>query len=167
MTPDLSEFYNTLPNHIKQKFETLAYLAINLGYKIKRDKVKHVAFSFVSSKYKNGIMRFVYDKNQYQLKLKYFGIITKSKELEICLKETIEEFNFKYTGCYKCGKCKDKKEGYIIKYDNGNSFFRCGSEYIDINNFENTNIDEIQNAIIEQTKYYEEIYKNHRTTAST
>ena len=168
MNLDISEFYNSIPVNISEVFKNIADYAIKLGYRVKKDKVKHIAYSFVSSKYNNGIMRFVNDKNEIKLKMKYFGIKTRNEVLEQALKETIEEYNFKYTGCYQCGKCKDKKEGYIIEYKGGKKYFRCGSEYIDINNFEKMSIEEIKITIEEQTKYYEEkLREKHRTTAST
>lgn len=151
---ELQDFYKNLPRDKRNKFEKLAEYAIALGYRVKRDKVKHIAFTFISNRYKNGVMRFINDKEQVLLKLKFFGVDNYNANFEECLKTTIEEFNFKYTGCYGCGKCKGKKEGYIIKYPDNTRYFRCGSEYIDITNIDSIEFEEIKNIIKRQTDYY-------------
>lgn len=155
MLVEIKDFYDGMDESLKEMFEKLQSTCTQLGYKIKKDKVKHIAYSFVSSKYKNGIMRFVKDNNCIYLKVKFFGVEDYGDEFEKSLKHTIEEFNFKYTGCYGCGKCKGAREGYIIKYDNGKKYFRCGSEYIDIYDLSSIPTGVIQNIITKQTDYFE------------
>ena len=155
MLEQLNEFFDCIPEEERNLFQRIAEIALDNGYRIRRDKVKHIAYSFVSPRCKNGMMRFAYDKGKLFLKMKFFGVADYSEKFLSSLRATIEEHHFKYTGCYGCGKCNDQKEGYTILYENGMSYFRCGSEYIDIMNVEASDIAEIERIIVEQTHYYE------------
>jgi hypothetical protein len=66
----------------------------------------------------------------FKLKLyankKYLNTFDKS------IKKGIEQFYFKYVGCYGCGRCKKEKLGYNVQYEDGRKYFRCGFELIPI-----------------------------------
>lgn len=65
------------------------------------------------------------------MRLKFFAAGTYSRFFEDALKATIEEYDFRYTGCYGCEKC-DGTRGYTIRYPEGRKYFRCGLELIDL-----------------------------------
>ncbi len=66
----------------------------------------------------------------------------------------LEEFNFKYTGCYKCRKCKDTPQGYIYEYPDGKKYFRCGNELICLPPVKEDNVPEILSLLKTQHEYY-------------
>jgi hypothetical protein len=50
--------------------------------------------------------------------------------------------HYKYVGCYGCGRCKNEKLGYNIKYEDGRKYFRCGFELIPIETISKDIVDE-------------------------
>jgi hypothetical protein len=148
------EFYSLSSPDQAALYRTMAEKAIQLGYKAKREKAKQFGISFSSSKYKVTILRFTADKNKPAFRLKFFAAPHYSAVFERSLKKVIERFDFKYTGCYGCNKCKDEKEGYTIRYDDGREYFRCGFELIDINELNEQVKDEVLELLTLQTEYY-------------
>ena len=132
----LIEFYNKLPENELELYKELAKMAIKLGYNPKKTSKTSFSLNFSSNKTKKTILRFIVDINKHRTliywKLKFYANKKYSQIFEKSLKDTIEEFNYKYVGCYGCGKCKNEKFGYNIQYEDGRKYFRCGFELIDI-----------------------------------
>jgi hypothetical protein len=129
----LKEFYDHVSNEEKILYEDLAKKAIDLGYFPKREKTKNITISFSNRKTKKILLKYSVDsENMCSWRLKFYANKGYSKIFDQSIKEVIEKFNFKYVGCYGCGKCKEEKLGYIIKYEDGRKYFRCGGELIPI-----------------------------------
>jgi hypothetical protein len=155
MTDYLDEFYNLLPEDKVELFKEMAEKAIQLGYKPKREKTKHLSISFSSNKYRTTILKYVYEKNRPTYRLKFFASKNYSAIFDRSIKETIEKFNFKYTGCYGCEKCIGGKEGYDVNYEDGRRYFRCGFELIEIVDLNKQIKEEVIELLELQTAYYE------------
>ncbi|MCL2478030.1 MAG: hypothetical protein FWF22_00910 [Treponema sp.] len=136
----LDEFYNKVQSKELIQYKRLAEAAINLGYKPKRDKQKTLSIAFSKNKVKKTILKFyggdVNGKGKSAkgtcFKLKFYANNDYSRVFDKSIKKEIEIFNFKYVGCYGCGRCKDKKLGYNVEYEDGRKYFRCGFELIPI-----------------------------------
>jgi hypothetical protein len=134
----LNEFYNGILAEEKELYKTLANKAIELGYNPKRVKTRALSISFSNLKTKKTLLKFYHDwknkngEDKYFWSLKFYANKKYSKTFDTHIKEIIEKFNYKYVGCYGCGKCKNVKLGYIIKYEDGRNYFRCGYELIPI-----------------------------------
>ena len=71
------------------------------------------------------------------------------------IKNVIEAFNGRYTGCYGCGRCKDGLKGYTYVYPDGKTVFRCGGELIRIPAVLNSNyVDEIKKMMKTQDEFW-------------
>ncbi|ULQ58637.1 hypothetical protein K7I13_08690 [Brucepastera parasyntrophica] len=91
-------------------------------------------------------------KLKFYANKEYSGIYDKS------IKDVIERFNYKYVGCYGCGKCKKEKAGYNIEYDDGRKYFRCGFELIPIKTISKDIVEEaVKMMEIQDRKFIEEI----------
>ena len=153
---DLVEEYLTfIDDDKKHIYRDIAQAAIDLGFIPKKDKVKHFGISFMSKKYGVTLLRMINDKRP-ELRLKFFATEDYSKAFDDSIKYIIEKFQFKYVGCYGCGKCKTKKEGYIVNYPNNKTDFRCGSELIEIMELNGSIKDEIIDLMKNQKKYYDD-----------
>jgi len=155
MNDVLNEFYSLVPHEKVELFQGMAEKAVQLGYKPKRDKTKQLGISFISNKYRVTILRFGYQKNQPVFRLKFFASKEYSSVLDRSIKATIEEFDFKYTGCYGCERCKGEKEGYEVKYEDGREYFRCGFELIEICEINPAIQEEVIELLKLQTAFYE------------
>lgn len=74
------------------------------------------------------------------------------------IKNVIEEYDSKYTGCYGCGRCERKLEGYTYIYQDGRQVFRCGRELVPIYDYDEASIEEIKKLMNEQDEFYKEKY---------
>jgi hypothetical protein len=162
----MSEFLCLVDNDKKEYFEEIMEEAVKFGFVPKKDKVKHFGISFLSKDCNATVLRVIKDK-RIELRLKFFASKLYSSVFDESIKRTIERFDYKYTGCYGCGKCTDQKEGYIVRYPDNVQYFRCGNELIEIINIDKEIADEIKVLIKNQHNYY--MMKNGRklTTAST
>jgi len=88
------------------------------------------------------------------LRLKFYASDDYSDIFKEGIKRVIEEFDGKYTGCYGCGRCKGKLQGYTYTYDDGKKVFRCGSELISIHNFSKIDIGETKRLIKKQDEFF-------------
>lgn len=154
MATCLDEFYHYTDANELALFSEIATFASSLGYKAKRAKTKDLNIIFTNSKIKQHILKFSVDKGKPILKMKYFASTTYSKLFLDAIRHTIEEYEFRYTGCYKCGKCKSAIEGYIYQYDDGRQYFRCGSELIEILEFTKNDLIEIKRLLEVQHSYF-------------
>jgi hypothetical protein len=166
MNETINEFLSFVDDDKRKFYEEIIQESIKLGFIPKKDKVKHLGISFFSKECKATVLRLIYDK-KIELRLKFFASTIYSSVFEDSLRKTIERFNFRYTGCYGCGKCIDQKEGYIINYPNKVQYFRCGNELIEIIDMNNEISKEIVTMIKDQHKYYMEKNRRKLTTVST
>ncbi|MDQ0193295.1 hypothetical protein [Paenibacillus wynnii] len=150
----LDEFYQQLSDEETSVFSEIADYAAQLGYKPKKAKTQALNFVFNNSKTKKHIMKFSIEKGNPVLKMKFYASATYSHIFRESLRAVVEEFNYKYTGCYNCGKCKDKLEGYEYTYADGRTYFRCGVELISILPITDKDIPEIKKLLKTQHQYY-------------
>jgi hypothetical protein len=150
----LNNFLNDLNNEDKKIYSEIANFAYELGYKAKRAKTKDINYVFTSSRTKKHLLKFSYVDGKPQLKMKFYASHDYSKIFQDSVKEVIEEFNFKYTGCYKCGKCEGAPIGYIYEYPDGKKYFRCGSELICLSMITEEHVPEILSLLKTQHEYY-------------
>ena len=127
----MDEFFAAINPSEKALFSAIAEYAFSLGYRARRDQTKDLNYSFLHRQVKPLIMRFSILRGQPVIRLKFFAASHYSRFFEDALKATIEEYNFRYTGCYDCEKC-DGTRGYIIRYPEGREYFRCGLELIEL-----------------------------------
>lgn len=127
----MDDFFAALNETQVPLFSTIAEYAFGLGYRARRDKTKDLNYSFLHRGVKPLILRFSILKGQPVVRLKFFAATQYSRFFEDALKATIEEYDFRYTGCYGCEKC-DGSQGYTIRYPDGREYFRCGLELIEL-----------------------------------
>ncbi|MBN2535150.1 MAG: hypothetical protein JXB88_19870 [Spirochaetales bacterium] len=135
--------YNKIYTHIR-----------TLGYRPGKEKKKSISYNFIHKTVKSSVIKFSSERDVPFLKLKFFAAKDYSEYFRKALRRTIEEFNFKYTGCYKCGRCQNTPQGYTISYNDGRTFFRCGYELIELYNIDDNLVCEINNLITIQHEYY-------------
>jgi hypothetical protein len=158
----LNEFYNIVSAEEKILYEELAEMAIKLGYIPKKDKQKNLSIAFSKNKVKKTILKFYGgDENGKGksakgtcFKIKFYANKEYSKIFDESIKKVIEQFDYKYVGCYGCGKCKKEKLGYNIKYDDGRKYFRCGFELIPIEIISNDIVKEVKEMMEIQDKAF-------------
>jgi hypothetical protein len=154
MGESIKDFLDSLSSDDKEIFSAIADFAGKLGYKAKRAKTKDINYVFTNSKTKKHLLKFSYNNDKPELKMKYYASNNYSKIFHEGVRNVIEEFNFRYTGCYKCGKCKGLPEGYIYEYPDGKKYFRCGSELICIPTIRKDDIPEIIELLKTQHEYF-------------
>ena len=143
----MEEFYSKIENEQKNMFKEIEEYLFELGYKPSRAKTKDLNIVFKNSKTKEHIVKFSIEKEKPVLKLKFYSSSIYSNVFSEAIKNTIEEYQYKYTGCYKCGKCKESLEGYIYEYPDGRKYFRCAKELISLPTVRMENLDEIKQMI--------------------
>lgn len=155
MTNLVEEYCSLLPENQVAWFRAMSDQAIQLGFKPKRDKTKHLSISFTSNKYHVSILKYVFDRSRPTFRLKFFASKDYSPVFDLSIKKTIEAFSFKYTGCYGCGRCEGGVDGYQVRYEDGRAYYRCGSELIEIIEIN----EQIKNAVIELLKVQAAFYE--------
>lgn len=154
MDSALNDFFTLLNDEDKQIYSEIAKLAYELGYKAKRAKTKDINYVFSSNKTKKHLLKFSYRKGNPELKMKFYASKDYSSLFHEGIKNVIEEFDFKYTGCYKCGKCTGTPVGYVYEYPDGKKYFRCGGELICLPPIKKDNVPEISHLLKIQHEYY-------------
>ncbi|MAT45632.1 MAG: hypothetical protein CL609_25150 [Anaerolineaceae bacterium] len=149
----MEDYFDTLTDNQKTLFLSIANFAFNLGYKVKKDKTSALGYTFTNNKIKKTILRFTSQQGKPILKLKFFASSSYSVFFQNLIRFTIEEYDYKYTGCYGCGKC-DGTEGYQYQYLDGREYFRCGLELIEIFDVENVPLEEFLLLFKKQHEYY-------------
>ncbi|MGZ9584008.1 hypothetical protein [Paenibacillus marinisediminis] len=157
----LDEFFQYLSDEEKMLYSEIANQAEKLGYKPKKAKTQALNFVFNSNKTKKHIMKFSIEKGTPVLKMKFYASTNSSYIFQESVRTTIEEYNYKYTGCYNCGKCTDKLEGYEYKYADGRKYFRCGSELISLPPVTHNELPEILKLLHTQHQYYMQNQATH------
>jgi hypothetical protein len=123
-------------------YERLTAAAIELGYKPKRDKTKTISISFSNPKTKKTLLKYTEEKGEAFWRFKFYGNTGYSEVFDASIKDIISRYDFKYVGCYGCGKCRGEKLGYRVDFADGRSFFRCGFELIPIRRITAAIVDE-------------------------
>lgn len=154
METTLNDFLNSLNDKDRKIYSEIANFVYELGYKAKRAKTKDINYVFTNSKIKKHLLKFSFKDGKPNLKIKFYASKNYSNFFRDSVRKVIEEFNFKYTGCYKCGKCKETPSGYIYEYPDGKRYFRCGSELIELPSIEASIVPEILRLLKTQHEYY-------------
>jgi hypothetical protein len=161
----MKDFLQHCNNAYHQMFIQLAEYAISLGYTPKKCKTSSYSLDFKSNKNQKAIMKMEeleqrHDKYGYGergvpgLRLKFYASKEYSEMFRRGIKNVIEEFEGKYTGCYGCGRCNDSLQGYNYTYPDGKEVFRCGTELISIFDFTDKDLIEIKRLLKEQAEYF-------------
>lgn len=149
----MDDYFKTLTDDEKAVFSTVADYAFSLGYKAKKDKSKTLSYTFIHHKVKKTLLRFSTEKGRPIIKIKFFASQDYSNYFQEAIRTVIEEYDYKYTGCYDCGKC-DGTQGYRYKYADGREYYRCGTELIDLADIINLPVPEFLNLFTKQHEFY-------------
>ena len=149
----MDDYYTMMSDDEKAIFSTIAGYAFSLGYKAKKDKSKTPGYTFTHSKIKRLVLRFSSSKGKPIVKLKFFASPHYSEYFQEALRATIEEFDYKYTGCYGCGSC-DSTQGYTYRYPDGREYYRCGTELIELVDIRNLPLPELLDLFRQQHDFY-------------
>jgi hypothetical protein len=153
----MEDYFATLADDERTIFSAIARYAFSLGYKARRDKTRTPGYSFTHNKVKKQILRFSSSRGKPVLKLKFFASPRYSKFFQEAIRRVIEEYDYKYTGCYGCGNC-DGTQGYRYQYPDGREYYRCGTELIEITDIQNIPLAEM----LELFKKQHDFYVTHR-----
>lgn len=151
---DLEEFYQYTEEEAQNVFNELAGQVEQLGYKPKRAKTKDINYVFFNTKTKKNLLKFSIEKGIPVLKMKFFATKSYSRFFQECIRQTIEEFDFRYTGCYNCGRCKEELAGYEYTYEDGRRYFRCGSEFVSVPGISASELHEAVKLLKAQHEFY-------------
>jgi hypothetical protein len=149
----MDDYFATLTEAEQAVFSAIAQYAFRLGYKAKKDKAKSLGYTFTHSKVKKLILRFSSSRGKPIIKLKFFASRHYSEFFQEALRATIEEYDYKYTGCYGCGNCNGT-EGYRYMYPDGREYYRCGTELIELTEISSVPVPELLELLREQHDYY-------------
>lgn len=158
------QLLSQLDDSYRTIFAELAEYAVSLGYNPVRNKTQDVTIDFRNNRVKKTIMKFEVreqkhdgykygERNHPGLRLRFYASSDYSELFRHGIRNVIEEFEGRYTGCYGCGRC-DGTEGYTYLYPDGRQVYRCGSELISIFDFSKDNIPEIKKLLSQQAEYY-------------
>ncbi len=153
----ITEFVDTLPDEYQATYKTIAFFALDLGYRPKRTKTQTFTLDFTSTKVKKTLVKMLSHDDRPELRLKFYANKDYSEKFKAGIKQVIEEFDGKYTGCYGCGRCKDKTEGYIYTYPDGKKVFRCGFELIPVEGITMEDVPEIELLMAKQDEHFRTI----------
>jgi hypothetical protein len=149
----MEDYLAALPTAEKHLFSAIADYAFTLGYKAKKDKTNAPGYTFHHSKIKKPVLRFTSSRGKLIIRLKFFATPAYSAFFNEAIRRTIEEYDFRYTGCYGCGRC-DGTQGYRYQYADGRQYYRCGSELIEILHIDNLPLEEFLALFKKQHDYY-------------
>jgi hypothetical protein len=162
----INELLVRIPPEYHPLFIDLAEFAISLGYLPKRNKTKDITIDFSNYKTKKAILKLEEKEQKHDgfrygergvpgVRMKFFATDKYSELFSNGIKNVIEEYGGKYTGCYGCGECGTDYQGYYYHYPDGRTIFRCGRELISIFDFSTENLDEMKKLLAKQAEYFE------------
>jgi hypothetical protein len=151
---DINIYYLLLKEEQKKLFQIVADHALSINYKPKKLKTKTTTFSFINPMLKKTIVKFTVRKKEPVLAMRFCASQNYSEFFHEQIRRTIEEFDYRYTGCYGCKKCKRELEGYTYTYKDGRKYFVCGNALIELSEPSMANIDEIRNLLNAQNEFY-------------
>lgn len=100
------------------------------------------------------MLKFSIENDLPVLKMKFYATASYTDLFHEGVRAVVEEYNYKYTGCYQCGKCKDGLEGYEYTYPDGRNYFRCGIELISLPPITHNDVPEILQLLKNQHEHY-------------
>lgn len=150
---EMDDYFNLLTEDEKAVYSAIAEVAFSLEYRVKRDKTQAIGYTFTHRKVKKHILRFSLNRGKPILRLKFFASPQYSHFFHEAIRATIEEYDYKYTGCYGCGSC-NSTQGYIYCYPDGREYYRCGMELIEFVNPREIPIDELIDLFNKQHAFY-------------
>jgi hypothetical protein len=153
MIPIMEDYLAALAPDERAVCSAIARYAFDLGYKAKKDKTNALGYTFTHSQIKKTILRLTSNRGRPVLRLKFFAARTYSQFFHEAIRSTIEEYGFRYTGCYGCGTC-DGTQGYRYNYADGREYYRCGSELIEIGEIRHVPLAELLELFRRQHEYY-------------
>ncbi len=165
-TAILTGLLDRIPPEYHRLFTELAEFAISLGYLPKRTPAKDVAIDFSNRRTRRTILKLEEKEQKHDgyrcgergipgIRLKFFAAAEYSAIFRNGVKNVIEEFDGKYTGCYGCGDCGADHQGYNYQYPDGRTVFRCGRELISVFDFSAGSLDEMKSLLKKQAEYFE------------
>ncbi len=138
----------------KSRLTAIADFACELGYSPKRDKSRSISYTFHHPKVKKTILRFVTRQGRPVLSMKFFSSKEYSEFFHQTIRAAIEEYDYKYTGCYGCDNHCNKTDGYRYRYPDGREYYRCGTELIEIQDFTRAPLEETLALLKRQHEFY-------------
>ena len=157
----INDCVSKMSNDDKFIYRPIIKYALKLGYTPKPVKTTggisgELAFS--KSKVKRTLLRINPNKKQTgkaDLRLIFYATKIYSEPFRLGIKNVIEAFDGRYTGCYGCGRCKEGLEGYTYTYPDGKTVFRCGCELIRIPAILNINdVEEVKTLMKTQDEFW-------------
>lgn len=156
MTTSFDDILHKVSDEEARRYRRLAEKALSLGYRVQKDRTKTPSYSFVSRRYRQTLLRLVDDGKKVGMRIKFYGVRGYSEVFQEALKRTIEEYDFRYTGCYGCGRCQNGPLGYTVDYPDGRRYFRCGQELIEFQVLDDATLIEAERLMEGQTQDWEE-----------
>lgn len=162
----INKCLNEFPADSKNMFRELSEYAVSLGYTPKWVKIRVEgkaingnSLTFTKSKVNRTLMKIKPSGNPHSpnmpcLVLTFFASADYSELFRQGIQRVIEEFDGRYTGCYGCGKCKDKLQGYTYIYSDGRNVFRCGGELIELPPISENDISEVKKLMKTQDDFF-------------
>ena len=147
----LEDLFDVLSSDDRTLVSELFKFTIDNNLKCNRSKTKDIIYVFSHPKTKERIMKFSHGKKQgFMVSLRFHLSKSYSTFFSEAIRKSIEEYDYRYTGCYpRCNKC-DGTKGYIYTYPDGRQFFRCYLELINLPNVSFRELDELKALIITQ-----------------
>ena len=102
----MDDYFAILTDDESRVFLAIAELAFGLGYKARKDKVNAIGYSFTHSRVKKLLLRFTSFQGKPILRIKFFVSPAYSNFFHEAIRATIEEYDYKYAGCYGGGDCE-------------------------------------------------------------
>lgn len=149
----MSEYFDKLTGEQKKDFMAIHDLLCQLGYKPAKANTQELNIVFKNGQTREHIAKFSIENDRPVLKIKFYSSKNYSGLFAEAIRKTIEEYDYKYTGCYRCGKCHNRRRGYDYTYPDGRHYFRCGKELIAIYDFQHHDLEEIQYLINKHHQY--------------
>ena len=147
-----------IPGGERETYRQIAEYAVELGYTPKPIKTARGIsddLTFTKSKVNRTLLKIRRNKHgRAELVLSFFATPVYSEIFRQGIKEVIEAFGGRYTGCYGCGRCKGKPQGYTYAYPDGKTVFRCGGELIRLPPVETSHLGELKAMMKTQDEFW-------------
>ncbi|WP_310603220.1 hypothetical protein [Anaerosporobacter sp.] len=157
----LNKCLSIISDNDRKIYAEIAEYAIELGYTPKAIKTASGvsdALTFTKSKVNRTLLKIRpnIEAGKSQLVMTFFATVDYSDIFKQGIRRVIEAFDGRYTGCYGCGRCKGKLQGYTYTYPDGKKVFRCGRELIELPAIKPENVKEILTMLKVQDEFFME-----------
>jgi hypothetical protein len=149
----MDDYFEFLNPEERAIFLTIARHVAGMGYKSKKDQTSALGYTFTHRKVKRRLLRFSSAQGKPVLRIKFYAAPYYSNYFHEAIRLTIEEYDYRYTGCYGCEKC-DGTQGYRYRYPDGREYFRCGTELIELTDFRDLPLSELLEMLTLQHEYF-------------